>query len=90
MSEDLNEYTTPADSQVQPITATVIIQEPVCSVCGLSLHVLKGGLQVSNGSITNVAILGCTNNNYFGTHVSCTMFNQEQSRNETPINLFEG
>lgn len=72
------------------ILALIAPQEPVCSICGLPLHVLKGGLQVSGANIVNVAILGCTNNNYLGTHVPCTMVEKKQKRNETPINLFEG
>ena len=78
------------DETVLTIAPPEVIQDPVCVVCGLPLHVLKGGLQVIGTDIVNVAILGCTNNNYFGTHVPCTMFEQEQARNETPINMFEG
>jgi hypothetical protein len=62
-----------------------VTPQPTCSSCGLPLHVLQGGLQIgSDGtSIVNVAILGCVNTN-------CNLSNQEQSRNETPVNTFAG
>lgn len=84
-----------ADSTETAGTTTAAItplQEPVCSSCGLPLHVLKGGLQIGSdgASIVNVAILGCSNNNYLGSNTPCAQFNVEQARNETPVNTFVG
>lgn len=80
------------DDESTTQAATTVPQEPVCSVCGLPLHVLRGGLQVGadGTSIVNVAILGCTNNNNLGMQIPCAQFNVEQTRNETPVNTFEG
>jgi hypothetical protein len=69
------------------------IIDPVCSVCGFPLHVIRSGPSPklnADGtlSVSDIAILGCFNTNF--NNLPCPMVGQEQSRNETLLNLFKG
>lgn len=61
--------------------------EPVCSVCGIPLHILRSGPtgEVRDDGVVWLTVLGCQNKSDHGGLTPCVLFGQDQKRVENVV-----